>query len=119
MLDRFFYGRLEDSPERATGLGLDKDERAHLRSRLSDYSAAGEARALARSKAELAELRSVDRDRLSYETANDYDVVEYGLVRGIEANERFSYGSAGGDRKSTRLNSIHSFASRMRYSAKK
>src|SRR3546814_3417076 len=87
MLDRFFYGRLEDSPERATGLGLDKDERAHLRSRLSDYSAAGEARELARSKAELAELRSVDRDRLSYETAIDYDVVAYG------------------DRKSTRLNS--------------
>lgn len=96
MLDRFFYDRLEDSPERATGLGLDKGERAHLRSRLSDYSAAGEAKELARSKAELAELRSVDRDKLSYGSTIDYDVVEYGLVRGIEANERFSYGSAGG-----------------------
>src|SRR3546814_5387520 len=81
MLDRFFYGRLEDSPERATGLGLDKDERAHLRSRLSDYSAGGEARELARSKAELAELRTVDRDMLSYDTTKDSDVVEYGLVK--------------------------------------
>lgn len=96
MLDRFFYGRLEDSPERATGLGLDKGERAGLRSQLDDYSAAGKAKDLARAKAELTELRTVDRETLSYASAIDYDVVEYGLLRGITASERFSYGSAGG-----------------------
>ncbi|PWG03480.1 DUF885 domain-containing protein [Sphingosinicella humi] len=96
MLDRFFYGRLEDSPERATGLGLDKGDRAGLRSQLDDYSAAGKAKDLARAKAELAELRAVDRETLSYASAIDYDVVEYGLLRGITASERFSYGSAGG-----------------------
>ena len=96
MLDRFFYGRLEDSPERATGLGLDKGERAGLRGQLDDYSAAGKAKDLARAKAELAELRTLDREKLSYASTIDYDVVEYGLLRGITASERFSYGSAGG-----------------------
>jgi uncharacterized protein (DUF885 family) len=96
MLDRFFYTRLQDNPEGATGLGLDKGERAHLRYMLDDYSAAGKARDLARAKAELAELRSVDRARLSAAAAVDYDVVEYGLAGAVEANERFTYGSAGG-----------------------
>src|SRR3546814_6762682 len=49
MLDRFFYGRLEDSPERATGLGLDKDERAHLRSRLRSEEHTSELQSLMRS----------------------------------------------------------------------
>ncbi|MGS1017361.1 DUF885 domain-containing protein [Allosphingosinicella humi] len=96
LLDKIFYARLEDSPERATGLGLDKGERAHLRSRLDDYSSAGDARRLARSKAELAQLRAIDKGRLSAASALDYDVVEYGLTNSIEANERFHYGSAGG-----------------------
>jgi len=96
MLDRFFYARLEDNPEQATGLGLDKGERAHLRSKLDDYSAAGQAQDLARAKAELAELRQVDRARLSEPAALDYDVVEYGLLNRIQASERFPYGSAGG-----------------------
>lgn len=96
MLDRFFYDRLNFSPESATNLALDKGERAHLRAKLDDYSAAGQAADLARSKAELAELRSVDRARLSAAAAVDYDVVEYDLQQGIEATERFQFGSAGG-----------------------
>lgn len=96
LLDRFFYARLEDNPEGATGLGLDTGERAHLRSRLDDYSAAGKAKDLARAKAELAELRRLDRRRLSPGAALDYDVVEYGLVNSIAASERFTFGSAGG-----------------------
>ncbi|HWH17918.1 MAG TPA: DUF885 family protein [Allosphingosinicella sp.] len=96
MLDRFFYARLEDNPEGATGLGLDTGERAHLRGRLNDYSAAGRAKGLARAKAELAELRSIERSRLSPAAALDFDVVEYDLTRAIEGTERFPYGSAGG-----------------------
>jgi uncharacterized protein (DUF885 family) len=96
LLDRFFYDRLEDNPEQATGLGLDVGERAHLRSRLDDYSARGRARDLARSRAELAALRKIDRSMLSSAARVDYDVVEYGLANGIAANQRFSYGSAGG-----------------------
>ncbi len=95
MLDRFFDGRLEDNPERATGLGMDVAERAHLRSRLGDYSAAGQAKDIARARAELAELRTVERARLSPTAALDYDVVEYDLTRTL-GGARFPFGSAGG-----------------------
>ncbi len=96
LLDRFFYDRLEDNPEQATGLGLDTGERADLRRRLDDYSAAGRAKDLARAQAELAALRRIDRERLSAGARVDYDVVEYGLGNAIAANQRFPYGSAGG-----------------------
>lgn len=96
LLDRFFYARLEDNPEQATGLGLDVGVRAHLRSRLDDYSTRGRAMDLARARAELAALRKIDRSMLSAAARVDYDVVEYGLSNAIAANQRFSYGSAGG-----------------------
>jgi uncharacterized protein (DUF885 family) len=95
MLDRFFYGRLQDNPERATALGLDVGERAHLRNRLDDYSGAGRTKDIARARSELAELRTVDRARLSAAEALDYDVVEYDLTRTL-AGARFPFGSAGG-----------------------
>lgn len=96
LLDRFFYARLEDNPEQATSLSLDKGERAHLRRKLDDYSAEGRARDLARAQAELAALRQVDRASLSSTARVDYDVVEYGLTNSIAGNQRFPYGSAGG-----------------------
>jgi uncharacterized protein (DUF885 family) len=96
MLDRFFYDRLGDSPETATGAALDVGERANLRFLLSDYSGAAGARDLARSRRELASLRTVNRAGLSESAALDYDVVEYGLSRSIGAGERFSFGATGG-----------------------
>lgn len=96
MLDRFFYERLSLSPEGATAGGFDKADLAHLRFQLDDYSAAGAARELARSKAELARLRSFGREGLGEGAALDFDVVEYGLVRSISGAERFPYGSSGG-----------------------
>jgi uncharacterized protein (DUF885 family) len=95
LLDRLFYARLDDNPEAATGLGLDTGDRAHLRSKLDDYSAAGRAKDLARAEAELAELKRIDRDRLSADARVDYDVVEYGLTNSIAGNRRFAYGSTG------------------------
>jgi uncharacterized protein (DUF885 family) len=95
MLDRIFYGRLEDNPEGATGLGLDVGERAHLRGRLDDYSSAGRAKDLARARADLAQLRTIDRAQLSQSAALDHEVVEYDLTRTLEG-ARFPYGSAGG-----------------------
>src|SRR3546814_5623731 len=68
LLDTIFYARLEDSPERATGLGLDKGGRAHLRGRLDDYSAAGHARRLARSKAEKGDARRIARSKAELAT---------------------------------------------------
>jgi len=96
MLDRFFYARIEDSPEAATRLGLDTGERAHLRGRLSDESAAGAARALARAKAERAELAGVDAAALSPEARLDLEVVVYQLDQAIAGAERFTYGSSMG-----------------------
>ena len=96
LLDRFFYARLDDNPEQATSLSLDKGERAHLRRKLDDYSAEGRAKDLARARTELAALRQVDRAQLSSTARVDYDVVEYGLTNSIAGNQRFPYGSAGG-----------------------
>ncbi|MBB4153946.1 uncharacterized protein (DUF885 family) [Sphingomonas jinjuensis] len=95
MLDRFFYDRLQDSPEQATSLGLDTGQRVALKSRLDDTSRAGQARQLARAKRELAMLRSIPRESLSDTARLDYDVVAYGLDRVI-AGERYTYGASAG-----------------------
>ena len=43
LLDQMFEDQVDDSPERATGLGLDKGARAGLKGQLDDRSAAGRA----------------------------------------------------------------------------
>jgi uncharacterized protein (DUF885 family) len=96
MLDRFFYDGLKESPESATSASLDTGERANLRSLLSDYSEAARGRDLARSRRELASLRSIERARLSESAALDYDVVEYSLNRAIAAGQSFTFGGVGG-----------------------
>jgi uncharacterized protein (DUF885 family) len=96
LLDSIFYQRLEVSPETATGLGLDKGERAHLRFLLNDESPASRGREQARAQTELNQLRTINRARLGADAAIDYDVVEYGLDTAIRGS-RFPYG-AGGDR---------------------
>jgi uncharacterized protein (DUF885 family) len=96
LLDRIFYARLEQAPEQATSLGLDKGERAHLRFLLNDSSGAARARQTARARQELRQLRAIDRTRLGPDAAIDYDVVEYGLT-GTIAGARFPYGSNEGD----------------------
>ncbi|MCP1470064.1 uncharacterized protein (DUF885 family) [Sphingobium sp. OAS761] len=95
MLDGFFYERLEDAPESATRLGLDTGPRAPLRGKLSDTSAAGAARDLARSKAQAKQLASIDRDKLSAASRLDHDVVAYQLDRAV-GGERFGYGETAG-----------------------
>jgi uncharacterized protein (DUF885 family) len=95
-LDRFFYARIEESPEAATSLGLDSGARAHLKSKLDDDSPAGRARSLKRAKSELAELDKVDASKLSEHAKIDLEVVRYQLNRSIAGAERFSYGSAMG-----------------------
>ncbi|WP_277980102.1 DUF885 domain-containing protein [Sphingomonas phyllosphaerae] len=95
-LDRFFYARLGESPEQATRLGLDRGARAGLKRRLDDGSTAGQARALARARQELAELRRFDRAALSPAAQLDLDVVTYQLSRAIGGSERFRYGATMG-----------------------
>ncbi|MDF7776560.1 DUF885 family protein [Sphingomonas sp. AOB5] len=95
MLDGFFYARLDDNPEQATSMGLDTGTRAHLRSKLGDTSRGGAKRRFARARQELKTLRSIPRDALGEAAALDYDVVEYGLTRTLDA-QRFSFGASGG-----------------------
>ncbi|MBH1991949.1 MAG: DUF885 family protein [Sphingomonadaceae bacterium] len=95
MLDGFFYERLDDSPEQATRLGLDTGPRAALRGKLSDASATGVARDLARSKVQAKQLAGIDRAKLGAAAQLDYDVVTYQLDRAI-GGERFGYGETAG-----------------------
>lgn len=97
LLDQFFYEGVDASPQSATGYGLDKGDRAALKSRLDDYSAAGKAKRLAQARDQLARLMKVDRAALSAGSALDYDVVKFQLGRTVTDNERFTFGSAGGN----------------------
>jgi uncharacterized protein (DUF885 family) len=95
LLDRFFYTRLDQSPEQATSLGLDTGARAPLKSRLSDASRAGELRDFARARAESAALQAIPRDALGDAARLDYDIVAYSLDRML-AGERYDYGASAG-----------------------
>lgn len=96
LLDKIFNDQVDESPERATGLGLDKGARAGLKAHLDDYSTAEKQRQLGRAKARLAALDGVDRPRLSDPSKIDYDVVRYQLETAVNAGERYKFGSVGG-----------------------
>jgi len=66
---------LAEYPENASALGLDKEARAPLKSRLTDRSLAGERRHTAATAERLAKLKAVDSAGLSPATAIDVDVV--------------------------------------------
>lgn len=97
LLDAFFYENVDENPEAATGLGLDKGARAPLKSQLNDYSAAGKAKRAAQVKARLARLKAIDRAALSPARALDYDIIAYDLGRSVDAEARFPFGSARGN----------------------
>jgi uncharacterized protein (DUF885 family) len=64
-----------DYPENATALGVDTGERAALKSKLSDRSAAGQKAIARRSAQRLERLRAIDMTKLGKATAIDVDVV--------------------------------------------
>ncbi len=97
LLDAFFYENVDENPEAATGLGLDKGARAPLKTQLNDYSAAGKAKRAAQVKARLARLKAIDRAALSPARALDYDIIAYDLGRSVDAEARFPFGSARGN----------------------
>ena len=97
LLDAFFNENVDENPEQASSLGLDKGARAGLKSQLGDYSAEGKLKRQARQKDRLARLRAIDRKALSPNAQLDYDVIEYDLARGVKAAERFTFGSVGGN----------------------
>jgi uncharacterized protein (DUF885 family) len=66
---------LADYPENATALGIDQGERAALKSRLTDRSAAGQAAIAQRVRARLDTLKAVELAALSPATRINVDVV--------------------------------------------
>src|SRR5688572_3191787 len=77
MLDRFFEEQVDESPQQATQLGLDKGARAAMKSKLDDRSLAERAKDVHRTRMRLAELKTIDRNALSEPSKVDYDVVAY------------------------------------------
>ena len=68
LLDSIAENLLWLSPESATSLGIDKDERAPLRSRLADRSQAGQDKIEATLRADLARAEAIDASHLTHST---------------------------------------------------
>ncbi|WP_332768524.1 DUF885 domain-containing protein [Phenylobacterium sp.] len=96
LLDAMFEEMVDDSPERATGLGLDKGPRAALKSQLDDYSEAGRVKRLGKTRDRVAKLKAIERAALSPASKVDLDTVLYGQENALAAGERFKFGSVGG-----------------------
>jgi uncharacterized protein (DUF885 family) len=94
-LKRMLAGVAEDLlaeyPENATALGLDKDNRAPLKAKLTDRSLLGRGRHAALTAARLKRLRSIRRDRPDPGPALDLGVAETAHALAAEGF-RFPYG---------------------------
>jgi uncharacterized protein (DUF885 family) len=82
---------LSEYPENATALGLDKDGRASLKSRLADRSLAGNRRRAAAAAVRLDRLKALDTARLSASTRTDVGVVRTAHETAIDGY-RFPFG---------------------------
>jgi uncharacterized protein (DUF885 family) len=91
LLAQFAEELLAEYPESATGLGIDNDQRAQLKSRLADRSAAGQ-QAIARRVAQrLEKLKAIDPFGLDEATRIDVDVMRTAHEFAMEGFA-FSYG---------------------------
>lgn len=82
---------LTSSPESATSLGIDKGERAHLRSMVEDRSMAGRQKVADGLRARIAQLDALDRDALSPVMQTNVDVVRTAFQNGLDGFA-FGYG---------------------------
>ena len=76
MLDRIFWNLMEEEPTSATGLGIDTDDKAYLRSQMGDPSAAGLARYASMIESDLYEIRQHDLGELDPAIRTSVEVVE-------------------------------------------
>ena len=76
LLDSIGENLLALSPEGATSLGIDTGARAHLRSKLSDRSQAGQDKIAATLRADLARAEAVDTSALPHSTRTTVEVVK-------------------------------------------
>lgn len=95
LFDDIMAKQLRQSPETATGLGLDTGELAWTKGVLSDRSLAAIEAGKVQTAQQLAALRSIDRRALKGMDAANYDTVEFVLAVQDEGNKKFSYGGGG------------------------
>ncbi|THD62274.1 DUF885 family protein [Phenylobacterium sp.] len=97
MLDRIYEAQIDESPRRATSLGLDKGARAALKSQLDDNSLDARAKRLERTRARMQQLQTVDRVKLSAASKIDLDVVLYGQEQSVRSADKWKFGDTGGN----------------------
>ncbi|UAL11861.1 DUF885 domain-containing protein [Caulobacter segnis] len=95
LFDDMMAKQLRQSPETATGLGLDTGDLAWTKGLLSDRSFAAIKAGAAQTADQLAALRGIDRRALKGMDAVNYDTVEFVLSVQDEGNKKFSYGGGG------------------------
>ncbi len=84
LLDSIAEHLLWLSPESATSLGIDKDKRAALRSRLNDRSGIGQQRLAQTLRADLARANAIDTSGLSHSTRTSVEVVRSAYAVALE-----------------------------------
>jgi uncharacterized protein (DUF885 family) len=95
LFDDIMAKQLRQSPETATGLGLDSGDLAWTKGLLSDRSSAAIKAGAVQTGEQLAALRAIDRRALKGMDAVNYDTVEFVLAVQDEGNKKFSYGGGG------------------------
>ena len=92
LFDDMFNQMLDESPELATSLGLDKGARAIEKSRLSKNGLADVERRKRMTAANLTRMQGIDRKALSGMAAVNYDSVRYDLDSSTRFDKGFAYG---------------------------
>ncbi|MBV9990039.1 MAG: DUF885 family protein [Alphaproteobacteria bacterium] len=95
LFDVFMEEVIDQAPEFATNLGIDKGDRAYQRSLVGDRSLAQVEFFKRMNTDQLNRLKAIDRKKLTGIDATNYDVVMYGLVQQEEDGKRFQYGGGG------------------------
>nr|WP_313041219.1 DUF885 family protein [Brevundimonas diminuta] len=95
LLDGWFEADIDESPERATNLGLDKGARAGLSSKLSEAGPDAIRKDRDKAISRWAELRAFEQTGLSEAGALNYAIASFGRQTSAET-ARFAYGAGPG-----------------------
>ncbi|GAA0378916.1 DUF885 family protein [Brevundimonas terrae] len=92
LLDGWFEADVDESPERATGLGLDKGNRAHLSHKLSEVSLKAREEDRTKALSRWQAIRAFDQTGLSEAGALNYAIAAFGRETSA-LSAGFDYGS--------------------------
>jgi uncharacterized protein (DUF885 family) len=95
MFDAFMDEVIDQAPEFATSLGIDKGDRAYQKFMVSDRSWAQVEFFKRMNTDQLGRLKTINRAKLTGMDTVNYDVVLYGLEQQEDDNKRFQYGGGG------------------------